>query len=244
MEKQTLLRLGMPPGAAIYASKFKEKLAAHVDALGAANATKLFHHGENGPIAAMPGLRFVGAKNWVGILADSDNQPLLFEFMGAAVKVATELAGRPVPVNVEEHKLDLKPLQYPKTYWIREMALKRRHPKARNADINDLVLERLTKSIERQCARYGIECPTAEQLEISVDVTRDLGMPLTTTTGVTKEYVTLANASFTIHAELTGFWFAGNLTSRGYGRIGVDLAQLSSKSHGGNANEITRRVAG
>jgi hypothetical protein len=37
---------------------------------------------------------------------------------------------------------------------------------------------------------------------------------------VTNEYATLVDVKFTAFVDLQGVWMIGNLTSRGYGRIG------------------------
>lgn len=60
-----------------------------------------------------------------------------------------------------------------------------------------------------------------DELEVAnVRIDRQLGMGLKTDRGLTGEAVTLlTKVEFTMFAELRGFWFAGNLSSRGYGRI-------------------------
>ncbi|WP_420213417.1 type IV CRISPR-associated endonuclease Csf5 (plasmid) [Burkholderia aenigmatica] len=224
MRKQTLLRIGLPADTQIYVSRYRELLAKEAGASAA-----LFHYSAENktPAPGIPGVRVVGGKRWLGILADEQNAGVVYESMGAAVRAASQLAGQNIPVHVEEHELSLKPCHEPRQYWVREMVLKRRSPSARGSDLEDLVRRRLVAGIERMAAYYGIDCPTDEQLGIEVEVKRNIGLRLSTVDGPTNEWVTLVDVAFTAHLELDGFWFVGNLTSRGYGRVGRDLASLA-----------------
>lgn len=130
-------------------------------------------------------------------------------------------------MSVEERELGINACHGPVRYWIREMAIKRRTDVRRKASTHDLVASILLRDIEAQASRFGLDLPTRDQLDLSVEVVSEKGLRLQTTAGVTNEYVHLVNASFDIHAELRGIWFAGNLTSRGYGRIGRDLDRLA-----------------
>lgn len=220
--KQTLLRIGLPGDVRIYPGQFRELLAKQG---GLPNS--LFHYGsDNRPMNGMPTIRIVGAKTWVGILADEDGAGVVIDAMGPAVRAVMAYCGKPVKAAIEEHDLSLVPTHVPKRFWIREMVLKRRWEGSRNATVEDLVVQRLSAGIERMALHYGIDCPIPGQLEIQVDVTRHIGVPIVVSTGVTKEYATLVNAEFLMFAELKGYWFAGNLTSRGYGRIGAHVDGL------------------
>ncbi|KKI36121.1 hypothetical protein VI03_25455 [Burkholderia vietnamiensis] len=226
MRKQTLLRISLPPNAHLYPSRFRELLAKEV----ARNQLPwtLLHSSDQGiPLPGMPGVRVVGGHRWLGLLADEAHTPLLYQAMGSAVQAVTQMLGANASVEVEQRELSLTPLQTPERYWIREMVLKRRSPAARNSDLEELAQRRLVSGIERMARQYGIDCPTQEQLGIVVSVRRNLGLQLSTTNGPTSEWVTLVDMEFMIHAKLGGYWFAGNLTSRGYGRIGRNLAQLA-----------------
>lgn len=217
--KQTLLRLGLMQGVTLYPSRFRELLAKQSGLPSA-----LFHYTDDGKTQnGLPGIRMVGAKGWVGVLADCNHTDLLFQALGPAVKAVTDFCGKPVRAGIEEHEFDLIQLHYPKRYRVREMALKRRWEGAREMPVEELVAKRLLAGIERMAVTYGLDCPTPDQLGLAVDVTKAIGMPLSTTAGVTGEYVTLANAEFMLHADLKGLWFAGNLTTRGYGRIAAML---------------------
>jgi len=221
--KQTLLRIGLPSGTLLYASRFRELVARlpNVPAM-------LFHRAEDGrTLPGAPGVRFVGGRQWVGILADPGYEWLVYDFMGAAVRAVTQYISKAVPVSVEEHELDVRSCQWPVRYWIRDMAIKRRTDVRRKISTHDLVADLLLRDIEAQAGRFGLDVPTRDQLDLFVEVLSEKGLRLQTTVGVTNEFVHLVNASFDIHAELRGLWFAGNLTSRGYGRIGRDLARLA-----------------
>lgn len=214
--KQTLLRIGLPDGMRVYPSQFREMLAKIPDLPNA-----LFHRDESGQtINERPGVRVAGAVGWVGLVADQDNEKLLREATGAAILAVSKHTGKACPVQIEEHDFGLKLTDEPRMYWVREMVLKRKHPRAVAQDIETLVRDRVLSSIEANCDKYAIECPTAEQLGIeTVEIVHQRGLRLQTTTGVTNMFVTLVDAVIMVHADLDGMWFVGNLTSRGYGRI-------------------------
>ena len=189
--KQTLLRIGLPPGVRLYPTEFREMLARNP---GMPNA--LFQVNEHRqPLNERPGIRTVGGGGWIGILADEDNKLVLREATGAALMSVSEHTGRACRVAIEEHDFGLKPLHEPNIYWVREMAIKRRHQRARDQDMESLIRDRALSSIEATCDKYGIDCPTPEDLGIEiVEVVHQRGLRLQTTKGVTNEYVTLVDA--------------------------------------------------
>lgn len=214
--QQTLLRLGLPPGATVYASQFRDMLALQP---GLANG--LFHRDADGrTINERPGVRMAGAQSWVGIVADPGNEALLNSSVAQAICALNAHTGMPCKVEIENPQFGLTATNEPHRYYVREMAIKRRHRNARTSDLESLVATRVTRSIEAVCAANGLDCPPDDQLDVQVvEVIRPRGLKLQTSTGVTGEYVELLDAIVLIHADLKGYWFVGNLTSRGYGRI-------------------------
>jgi hypothetical protein len=215
LHKQTLLRIGLPRGLRVYPSEFREMLAKVPNMPNA-----LFHRDEDGEtLNDRPGIRMVGAVGWVGIVADEENKMLLREATGAAILAVTERTGRSCDVKIEEHDFGITQTEEPRVYWVREMVLKRK-AKARAQAVETVIEDKALTSIEAACEKYGMDCPTAEQLGIkTVEIVRERGMRLQTTSGVTNMWVTLVDAKVMIHANLQGHWFLGNLTSRGYGRV-------------------------
>ena len=213
---QTLLRIGVPRGKRVFPSQFRELLAKQP---GLPN--ELFHRDEAGQTKnERPGIRVAGAVGWIGLVADPGFESHVYSAAQACIQVATQLSGQPAAVGIEQHEFGLRPSNEPIRYWIREMTLKRRHKRALEKSVEDLISERALQAINATCSRYGFDCPTDEQLGVMVVQThRPRGMYLQTTSGVTEEAVTLVDAEVLIHANLKGLWFAGNLTSRGYGRI-------------------------
>ncbi|MYM92618.1 type IV CRISPR-associated endonuclease Csf5 [Duganella vulcania] len=216
--KQTLLRIALPRGKTLYPTDFRRLMAKQPGV-----PDDLFHYTDGKPSNGRPAVRFVGARGWVGIIADEENSPLIVELMGCAVRGAMDHCGCVVQAQIEEHEMGLTLSHAPKQYWISEMALKARYRRSREMDVGELAKERLLAAIESISARYGFDCPPASELGIELEVKRTLGMPIGKGTGPVDEYVTLVNAEFMIHADLKGMWFAGNLTARGYGRIGTFL---------------------
>ena len=216
MSTQTLLRISLPDGVTLYASHFREMLA-RLPGVPAA----LFHRdGEGKTINERPGIRFVGESGWVGLLADSENEPLVTAVTGAAILAVSAFANRPCKVQIERLNFGLKLSHSPQIYWVREMAIKRKSPKARAQEVGSLIAERALTSLEATCDKYGFDCPTDQQLQIStVEIVRERGMNLETSTGLTGMFVHLVDAVIVVHADIDGMWFVGNLTARGYGRL-------------------------
>jgi len=227
---QTLLRIRLPDGARLYPQEFRELLAKQPGM-----PHDLFHYDDAGrPQQGMPGVRTVGAHRWVGLISDSAHADLIYQVTGPVVHAVTQRLGANVKLEIEQHDLAIKRREEVRKYFIREMVIKRRRPGARAADLETLATERLVASLARMAAHHGLDCPTAADLGLVLEVERDLGLRLSTTTGPTGEFATLLNASFWMHANLTGMWFAGNLTARGYGRIGLDLSDLILNQHTSN----------
>lgn len=216
MSTQTLLRISLPDGFTLYASHFREMLA-KLPGVPAA----LFHRDAEGKtFNERPGIRAVGGTGWVGLLADSEHAPLVTDVTGAAILAVSTLVGRPCKVQMEHLNFGIKLDHSPQTYWVREMAIKRKSPKARAQEVGSLIAERVLTSIEATCDKYGFDCPTSNQLEITTtEIVRERGMNLETSTGLTGMFVHLVDAVVTVHADLSGMWFVGNLTARGYGRL-------------------------
>lgn len=216
MSTQTLLRISLPDGFTLYASHFREMLA-KLPGVPAA----LFHRDAEGKtLNERPGIRAMGGAGWVGLLADSEHAPLVIAAAGAAILAVSTFVGRPCKVQMENLNFGIKLAHSPQTYWVREMAIKRKSPKARAQDVGSLIAERALSSIEATCEKYGLDCPTSNQLEITTtEIVRERGMNLETSTGLTGMFVHLVDAVITVHADLGGMWFVGNLTARGYGRL-------------------------
>ena len=216
MHKQTVLRISLPQGIRMYPSQFRNELAKQP---GLANST--FHRDEVGQtINARPRLRMAGAMGWVGLVANPGVEDVLTPAMGPAIMAVSSFTRSNCSVNVEKHDFGISSRNEPQEYWIREMVLKRNSPKSREQDVETLIKDRTLTSIEATCGDFDMDCPTAEQLGIRViEIVAQRGMYLETTVGVTKHAVTLVDARVLIHADLKGFWFVGNLTSRGYGRL-------------------------
>lgn len=224
MSKQTILKIRLPEGARIYPSRFRELLAKQND------LPEGFFHYENGrPRNGLPETQVVGGKGWVGVLASGDAQrAIVAQATGTAIRAASaELGGRPVQVAIEDIEFAVRDGHMPITYFIREMAIKRRHPGARTADVRDLIERRLRQALARQAESAGLDMPVDYPLQIA-EVTRERGLRLETASGMTNEYVHLVDASFSTTLVLSGIWMCGNLTARGYGRIIRDVGQFST----------------
>ena len=220
--KQTLLRIKLPPGSTLYPGRLRT-LTASLDKPSAA----LFARDDAGRTVKYPGVRFVGGKSWVGVLADSEHEDVLLAHTGQILMAVSKEVGSACPVELETHQCSLSPTHHPIAYRANRIAIKKRSPEARTADTADLLTRRIYTSIDRTCAKFGIYCPDIEDLGVTgVKVEREIGMRLETADGEYNEFVSLIDATFFLHAELLGHWFVGNLTARGHGRVARDLSLL------------------
>lgn len=220
MSTQTLLRIALPADVRVFPSQFRERLAKDGDL-----PASFFHYDAGRPMTGTPTVRIVGGKTWVGILACGANQyDLVSEAMTPAVR-ALNLQGRVLRTAIETFEFGVADSHLPQTYFIREMTIKRRHVAARLADDRDLVTERLRQGLIRQFCENEFYVPDDFPLMVT-EVIRPRGLHLKTANGKSNEYVTLLDAQFVTPLNLSGFWFAGNLTARGYGRIIRDAGQF------------------
>lgn len=222
--KQTLLKIMLPHGCNLYPGRLRT-LTAALDKPSAS----LFARDEAGQTVKYPGVRFVGGQRWVGVLADQEHEDVLLAHTGQILMAVSKDVGAPCPVEVETHDCSLTPTHHPIAYRANRIAIKKRHPGARSAEITQLLASRIYSSIDRTCAKFGIYCPDVEDLGVmGVRVEREIGMRLETDKGQSNEFVSLIDASFFLHAELRGYWFVGNLTARGHGRVSRDLSLLGA----------------
>jgi hypothetical protein len=210
----------------MYPSRFRELLAREADL-----PSDFFHYSDEGcPKPGLPPIRVIGGRRWLGVLvtgADARANHLFDAAIAPSIKIVSqEFGGRVVPIRVENPAMDVTDKRYPQNWWVREMAIKRRSEKARDSDLVPLIEKRLRRSILTQAKAIGVDLDPDFPLMVT-EAIRPRGLRLVTTAGQTNEFVTLVDVNFSTTLDFEGFWFAGNLTARGYGRIGRELADLS-----------------
>ena len=170
---------------------------------------------------AIPGVRIVGGTSWVGVLADSHHKALLDAAVVPAIEIVSSVCKAPVPVEMMAYDHSIEALEYPVAYHLREVVLKKGTQRDMPEDEqNEVLKRRIARGLFAQARLYGLDCPTDEQLGIQIaEVIRPRGLQIVTTSGVSKQFAALMDVRFFAHAKLNGFWFVGNLSSRGYGRV-------------------------
>ena len=256
--KQHLLRFALPEGKRVYPADLREALARQntlppaffcYDAETGKPQRQLRRSDRNveptrpptemesrNP-SAIPGIRIVGGTTWCGVLADEHNKDLLTSAIPTLLTTVTQLAGKPVPVDISEYEVAIKELENIQlAYFCRELVIKKDGCNTLSDDeVGDLAKSRIEQAIVRQAHHNKMICPSDSQLGIYVtDVLRPRGLKLVTTTGPTNQHALLVDIKFMANVKLNGFWFAGNLTARGYGRIGLQLGpvQLGASRRG------------
>ncbi len=252
--KHQLLRFSLPRDKHYYASEFREDLAKS-NALppeffcydpdtqrpirqGKAKESRFIENGQERVVKiidrVIPSIRTVAGRGWVGILADQDSVDLLERAVVPAMKAVKSRFNCSVPMQMEEHDLRISETNEVRPYFVREMVVKKGGRAGMDDhEISALVTRRLTKAIATQADAYNLDCPVYSQMGIVVaELNRPRGLRLVTNTGTTNQYAMLVDVKFYTHLNLIGFWFAGNLTSRGYGRIGLNLGEFGLKQAG------------
>ncbi len=218
---QLLLRINTPPGCqTIYRDKFREMLAKAAD--GKSILPPLFfHYGEDGkPLPTGEAeIRTIGTKNWVGVLAKTGNADLFDPCVGIATRVAANHYGSPAKMEVMELDYGLEASQMPIIYNLSRAAFKRRSPKRRALSTEEIIKDYLLRQLADEAERFGFDLPKDSALRIQVHHAKEMGMRLNLNTGLSNEYVSLVDASFSMYLELKGMWQIGNLQARGHGLI-------------------------
>lgn len=226
--QQTLLRIGLPEGRRMYASRFRELLARECNL-----PSLFFHRGPDGrTLGGQPLVRVVGGKSWVGILGDGEEGLNLVDMAaGQAIRAVTGEMGANAPVSMETTEPQIQTSDTLIRYWVREMVVKRRSKARREASPESMAEHMILQGLLSGAARFRLDESLLDDMAFRVEeVHRPRGLRISTTSGDTNEYATLMDVEFTINRKLSGVWFAGNLQSRGYGRIGRSLGELKNGS--------------
>lgn len=225
--EQSLLRIKLPAQKTLYASRFRELLARECNLPPA-----FFHRAEDGrTLSGAPVIRVVGGKTWVGILGDGEVGAGLVEMAtGGAIRCVQKELNVSTAVTLEVHKPEITSTETLNRYWVREMVVKRRTPSRREATAEVLAEELVLKHLKKAAIQYGLDESILENdLMYRVEaVNRPRGLRISTTAGDTNEFATLMDVEFVMNRNITGIWCVGNLTSRGYGRIGRNLDALKN----------------
>lgn len=219
--KQSLLKIQLPAGATqLHASAFREMLAKGGDGSPLLPA-EFFNYTEAGRPKSdvAPEIRVIGGRGWVGILSTRENSDLFDRAVGLATRIAFKHFNQPLPIRIDHPEFSFAESETPVTYYLRDMAMKRRSPKSRDLSPEAVAKERILGWMDTYGKQHGFDVPTDARLGIVFHEFRAIGMRLRTKTGNTNEFVTLVNAELSMNARLDGIWQVGNLQSRGYGRL-------------------------
>lgn len=218
---QTLLKIRLPDGERFWPDELRLIVAAEDQMVSPA----LMGRGPDGKTLSDPPVRFTGGRGWVGLVANGTHDELLFAHMAAVMSATSKRFGQALPVQVEHHEIEIRRNDAPKFYRATNVAIKRRSSSAREEDLTKLCTQRFGRALVKQALSYGLDCPELDELEVAnVSFERSLGMGLKTDQGQTGEFVTLLPVvTFSTFADLKGFWFIGNLSARGYGRIAGEI---------------------
>lgn len=212
---QTLLRYQLPPGTRIYPNQFRE-LVAKQDIKNPA----VFHRDERGQsLVDLPALCFVGATNWVGILAQPNEDDLLNSIIGPATMALSKHLNTSIPISIEQLQVKAEKRFEPVKYRLREIALKRRYETTQKRPVDELIRDRILSGLERLAGKFCIDLPSADFLDVDVNIRIERGVQLQVTGKMTKAFVHVVDADIEMNVDLGGMWMVGNLTSRGYGRL-------------------------
>lgn len=221
------------------ASQFKDLVSKACSNMPA--VPESFFHFRNGqPIPdSSPDIRFIGGKGWVGILSVSGDTDALMAVCGPATLALSTHIGQPVPVEMVSPEFAMQETPFAWRYYFRDVACRKaNHWKGTD---EALITNMVIKMLQRERDQHGFDFPgidltdntfagpreaqasdakfLQERLDIKIHDCDALGLRLTFCDGPTNRYARLLRGSFSMNAKLSGIWQAGNLQSRGYGRI-------------------------
>lgn len=233
---QTLLRYRLPEGTQLRAHEFKELVAAALDGDHYVDS-EFFHYRNGKPVPdSQPDIRFIGGRNWVGILSHSGAHEPLMAAAGPVVMALNRALGKPVSMEIYEPQWALDVTQYPIQYHFREVAFRKQY-KWKGTDI-DLITQLIIRSVRHDRDKYGLDLPgvvagslcaaeyekadieaVRKRLGIVVHDVRSVGVRMRTATGGGSFAFKVLNGTLSMNLNVKGIWQVGSLISRGFGRI-------------------------
>lgn len=234
--KQAHLRFTLPQDQRLGSGQFKDLVTKACSGLNI--VPESFFHYQNGrPIPnAMPDIRFIGGRQWVGILSASGDTNALLAVSGVASMALFKEFGVPVPMELLESTWGMEETPYAQRYFFRDVVHRKGHTWTGTNE--ELITRLVINVLQRERDEKGLDFPglevgavepeqyasadeqfLKERLAITVHECDEMGLRLTFADGQTNRYARMLRGSFSMNAKLSGIWQAGNLQSRGHGRL-------------------------
>ena len=218
---QTLLKIRMDD--APFPQDFRSVLAKRCDL-----CPQFFHRDGNGNTQnGEPLIRITGWKGWVGVLATGDEG---LEILQSSLREILPVVAREFGVPMVD-MIHFWQRAFPlgggsKRYLVPALVVKCRTPRRKNSDEKKLAEDVLRSSLVRTAETNAINAKIFSDPSFRIEVESVLpatpkGIRISTPEGprMTSEEARKMKVVFSMNCSLQGHWFAGNLTSRGYGRI-------------------------
>lgn len=234
--RQSLLRFKLPETQRLTTSQFKD-LVTKACSANSVVPESFFHYANGRPIPdSQPDFRFVGGRRWVGILSTSGNTQALLAVSGTVSMALSKELATAIPMDLQKPEFGLEESVFPYRYYFRDLVYRKGNTwKGTN---EELVTRLVINVLQRERDQRGMDFPglevgaveprqyasadaqfLKERLAVTVHDCDELGLRLTFADGQTNRYARLLRGSFSMNAKLSGIWQAGNLQSRGYGRL-------------------------
>jgi len=225
---QNIITITIPQGATWYADDFRKTVRACVGGDDSFNGLhELFNFQEDGhSMNNKPLCRFIGTKKTVGFVSERKNgQEDVSKIAGHIINAANKhFHGKDLGLKIFQQEKEIRFTSEPITYRLvggvkkgRTDAI-RAMTKEQRQDIAPQVTEKMIKTMLEDALYQELfdDLPPFNTLDFVLHEIRPLSVQITEKS---KEVATLVNATFSINADLAGYWQAGQLQARGYGLL-------------------------
>lgn len=221
MHQQAMLRIDAPAEAPpLRAAEFRELLARTADRNDLLPPAFFNYDTQGNSLSGAPDIRIIGGTRWVGIVSESGNEDMLDRAMGLATRASRQFWGKQGRVSLSHPEMSATPIDGVRTYYLRDMVIKRRSRIRQSTDTAELVHRIVLDGLDKAARRQGIDLPLDADIDLRLHDMRELGLPIKVSNrGMSGEYATLVQATCTMAVDLRGIWQVGALQARGYGRI-------------------------
>lgn len=213
--KQNIITLRIPEDASWYAKDFRKAVAKMADKMSL-DIADIFHYDENGQsLNSKPKCRFFSTKNQVGFASESSSKdvarisgPIM---MAASSHLGNVDVGMKMFTREKQAYFSDRPYTYLLTNAVRKARTERWRKMSTQEIVKSLVFNMLNDAVEDGVL---LDMPPESMINIVVHEHRQGGIDIKS-----GEYAHLIYATFSMNIKLEGFWFAGQLTTRGHGMI-------------------------
>lgn len=213
--KQYLIKFSLPKSKRVYPADFRKAIAKELDD---PSQEDLFNYQGGQGADKYPLNRFVGGAGWVGFVSE-ESELVASKTLAPGIKVLNAM-GITAGIEIIEHNKSMTITSEPNLFALNGGVDKRKNPRRRQLDdkayIKEMVWKMLARAVEQNILPI---LPTEDELNLVVFDARSLGVKAGHNNGEGGLFYHSVSGQFSMNAQMTGLWQAGQLLSRGNGLI-------------------------